>query len=78
MILSIARTLDGMEGTWIQPKWFAADTAYGTGKFLNWLIGSGITPHIPGTCGMTAPSHGLAAQRRRSRCGKVWVTDKGK
>jgi hypothetical protein len=25
----------------------AADTAYGTGKFLNWLIGTGITPHIP-------------------------------
>src|SRR6202049_4196402 len=25
----------------------AADTAYGTGKFLGWLIGKGITPHIP-------------------------------
>lgn len=25
----------------------AADTAYGTGKFLGWLIGAGITPQIP-------------------------------
>jgi hypothetical protein len=25
----------------------AADTAYGTGKFLSWLMGTGITPHIP-------------------------------
>jgi hypothetical protein len=24
-----------------------ADTAYGTGKFLGWLIKGGITPHIP-------------------------------
>jgi hypothetical protein len=24
-----------------------ADTAYGTGKFLHWVIASGITPHIP-------------------------------
>jgi hypothetical protein len=24
-----------------------ADTAYGTGKFLGWLIGAGVTPHIP-------------------------------
>ena len=24
-----------------------ADTAYGTGKFLGWLVGTGITPHIP-------------------------------
>ena len=25
----------------------AADTAYGTGNFLGWLVGTGITPHIP-------------------------------
>jgi transposase len=31
----------------LKPKRLAADTAYGTGKFLNWLIGTGITPHIP-------------------------------
>jgi transposase len=30
-----------------RPKRLAADTAYGTGKFLGWLIGAGITPHIP-------------------------------
>src|SRR5438128_2679219 len=31
----------------LKPTRLAAATAYGTGKFLNWLIGSGITPHIP-------------------------------
>jgi hypothetical protein len=24
-----------------------ADAAYGTGKLLGWLVGTGITPHIP-------------------------------
>jgi transposase len=31
----------------LKPKRLAADTAYGTGKFLGWLIGAGITPHSP-------------------------------
>jgi transposase len=31
----------------LKPKHLAADTAYGTGKFLGWLMGAGITPHIP-------------------------------
>ena len=31
----------------LKPKRLAADTAYGTAKFLSWLIGTGITPHIP-------------------------------
>jgi transposase len=31
----------------LKPSRLAADTAYGTGKFLRWLIGAGITPHIP-------------------------------
>ena len=31
----------------LKPKRLVADTAYGTGKFLSWLIGAGITPHIP-------------------------------
>jgi len=31
----------------LRPKRLAADTAYGTGNFLGWLIGAGITPHIP-------------------------------
>ena len=30
-----------------KPKRLAADTAYGTGKFLGWLLETGITPHIP-------------------------------
>ena len=31
----------------LKPVRLAADTAYGTGKFLGWLVGKGITPHIP-------------------------------
>ena len=31
----------------LKPERLAADTAYGTGKFLHWVIGPGITPHIP-------------------------------
>jgi len=31
----------------LKPERLAADTAYGTGKFLHWLIGTGVTPHIP-------------------------------
>jgi hypothetical protein len=31
----------------LKPDRLAADTAYGTGKFLHWVIASGITPHIP-------------------------------
>jgi transposase len=32
----------------LKPKRLAADTAYGTGKFLGWLVNDkGITPHIP-------------------------------
>src|SRR5256885_11973729 len=31
----------------LKPDWLAADTAYGTGRFLHWVIGAGITPHIP-------------------------------
>jgi hypothetical protein len=30
----------------LKPNLLAADTAYGTGRFLHWLIGTGITPHI--------------------------------
>jgi transposase len=33
----------------LKPDWLTADTAYGTGKLLAWLLGRGITPHIP--CG---------------------------
>src|SRR6267154_1121574 len=31
----------------LKPDRLAAETAYGTGKFLGWLVGAGITPHIP-------------------------------
>jgi transposase len=31
----------------LKPSRLVADTAYGTGKFLGWLVGTGITPHIP-------------------------------
>ena len=31
----------------LKPKRLVADTAYGTSKFLNWLIEAGIKPHIP-------------------------------
>jgi hypothetical protein len=30
-----------------KPERLLADTAYGTGKLLGWLVGNGITPHIP-------------------------------
>jgi transposase len=31
----------------LKPKRLAADMAYGTGKFLGWLMEAGIAPHIP-------------------------------
>ena len=31
----------------LKPERLAADTAYETGKFLHWVIASGLTPHIP-------------------------------
>src|SRR5215831_2645759 len=31
----------------LKPQRLAADTAYGTSKFLGWLVGAGITPQIP-------------------------------
>jgi hypothetical protein len=31
----------------MKPDRLAADTAYGTAKFLDWLVTAGITPHIP-------------------------------
>lgn len=31
----------------LKPDRLAADTAYGTGNFLGWLVGARITPHIP-------------------------------
>ena len=31
----------------LKPDWLTADTAYGTGKLLAWLLGKSITPDIP-------------------------------
>src|SRR5438270_14010981 len=53
-----ARTYDEVEATktmldrterrlHLKPKRLAADTAYGTGRFLGWLVGRKIAPHIP-------------------------------
>ena len=53
-----ARTYDEVESTkamlarteqrfHLKPKRLAADTAYGTGRFLGWLVGCEIAPHIP-------------------------------
>jgi transposase len=53
-----ARTYDEVESTktmldrtercfGLKPKRLAADTAYGTGRFLGWLVGRRIVPHIP-------------------------------
>ena len=53
-----ARTYDEVEATktmldrtercfGMKPKRLAADTAYGTGRFLGWLVDRRIAPHIP-------------------------------
>jgi len=53
-----ARTYDEVESTKtmldrtercfnLKPRRLAADTAYGTGRFLGWLVSRGIKPHIP-------------------------------
>src|SRR5437899_2528849 len=53
-----ARTYDEVESTKVmldrtehrfnlKPKRLAADSAYGTGRFLGWLVSRGIMPHIP-------------------------------
>ena len=53
-----ARTYDEVEATKtmidrterrfdLKPKRLAADTAYGTGRFLGWLVSRRIAPHIP-------------------------------
>ena len=53
-----ARTYDEVESTktmlarterrfHLKPRRLAAYTAYGTGRFLGWLVGCGIAPHIP-------------------------------
>jgi hypothetical protein len=58
----------------LKPERLVADTAYGTGKFLGWLIGAGITPQIPvwdsrRDLVQAASATGFCAAR------KVWATN---
>src|SRR6516165_11009314 len=63
-----ARTYDEVESTKtmlerterrlnLKPKRLAADTAYGTGRFLGWLVARGIAPHIPVRDASPPPHH---------------------
>ena len=38
---------NGQKAFGLKPKRLTADTAYGTGKLLAWLLDKDITPHIP-------------------------------
>jgi hypothetical protein len=40
----LQRTQDRLR---LKPERIAGDTAYGTGRLLNWLVGQNIAPHIP-------------------------------
>jgi Transposase DDE domain len=47
-VAATKRMIERTEQTFgLKPDRLAADTAYGTGKFLGWLVGTGITPQIP-------------------------------
>ena len=47
-VRSTATMLDRTKARFgVKPKRLAADTAYGTGKFLGWLLDQEIEPHIP-------------------------------
>jgi hypothetical protein len=56
----------------LKPERLAADTAYGTGKFLHWAIGTGITPHIP-VWDMSKREEGNS--ERRPRADRRWNVD---
>jgi hypothetical protein len=54
----------------VKPDRLAADTAYGTGEFLGWLVDAGITPHIPvwtRTSATTAHSRAATSHSPRRR-----------
>ena len=51
----------------LKPDRLAADTAYGTGKFLGWLVGTGITPQIPGVGQKRSGGRDLLTQRLQVR-----------
>jgi transposase len=47
-VAAIRIMIDRIEKTFgLKPKRLTADSAYGTGKVLAWLLGKNITPHIP-------------------------------
>ena len=57
----------------LKPKRLAADTAYGTGKFLDWLAGEKITPHIP-VWDRSAREDGTYSRKACKTAGIVGVT----
>ena len=47
-VAAARRMIERTEGRMVlKPQRLAADTAYGTGKFLGWLVSAGIAPQIP-------------------------------
>ena len=47
-VAAARRMIERTEGRMgLKPQRLAADTAYGTGKFLGWLVSAGIAPQIP-------------------------------
>ena len=60
----------------LKPDWLAADTAYGTGKLLAWLLGKNITPHIPVWERYPSPDGMFSRGRRWARrlCLSQWQT----
>ena len=45
--LAARRMLEHVEQVGLRPESLGADTAYGSGEFLAWLLARGIHPHIP-------------------------------
>jgi len=41
------RMVDAVHQFGLSTKALAADTAYGSGEFLTWLLARGVQPHIP-------------------------------
>ncbi|MGA7325131.1 MAG: IS1182 family transposase [Rhodomicrobium sp.] len=63
----------------LKPKRLAADTAYGTGQFLGWLVGQKIAPHIP-VWDMSQREDGTLSRKdfRFDRKDDVYVCPQGK
>jgi hypothetical protein len=57
----------------IKPKRLAADTAYGTGQFLGWLVGQRIAPHIPVWDKSQREDGTFVSVRRRPPCSVPWI-----